>query len=407
MSQDQLDRLQRLRAARGESATRLEPGRIGQNGELPAAFHTRQGRTGGRGGTLFGLLIVVVVAVVVLGGIGYVVKQIHSSVGGPRKQVSFLVTQGEGVSAIANDLQSDGLVSSSWLFGIYYRFFGGSGSLMAGTHTLNTDMSMDDIAKNLQSPPTHVVFVPPQNQYNILAGKRAEEIATILDKYHIAPYADVMKQIQDPTPKYNYAFLKGLPAGASLEGFLAPGEYTLLPHMDPHAVIALMLRRFGQEVTAAMVAQANREHHTVFQVVTMASIIQRESSLPKVQKAIAGVYWNRLDPKNDSIVSRLLQADPTVQYGMGYSATEKTWWPKIPSQDYYNSVLSLYNTYLHPNLPPGPISNPGLNALNAALYPTKSKWLFFEVLTKDGKHSHTYFCETLECQTSQAGVAVQ
>jgi UPF0755 protein len=356
---------------------------------------------------MIGLLVLAIIAVVVLGGMGYAVKQIHSSVGGPRRNVSFTVQQGASVSDVANELQKDGLVSSSWLFGTYYRFFGGSGNLMAGTHALNSEMSMDVIAKNLQSMPVRVVIVEqPQNQYNILAGKRAEEIASILDKYQIAPYADVMKQIMDPSPKYNYWFLKGLPAGASLEGFLAPGEYTFPPHMNAHAAVALMLRKFGQEFTPAMVAVANKAHHSIFQVVTMASIIQRESAFPKVQKAIASVYWNRLDPRNDTIVNGMLQADATVQYAMGYSTTQKTWWPTIPSQDYYTTVVSNYNTYLHSNLPPGPISNPGLSALDAALNPTKSNWLFYEVLTKDGKHSHTYFCESLQCQTSQAGVAV-
>jgi UPF0755 protein len=406
MSQDQLDRLQRLRAARGEAATRLEPVRGNQNGDWPGNLPSRQGRQGGHGGTLLGLLLLVVVAVGVLGGIGYAVKQIHSSVGGPRKQVNFVVRQGEGISNVSNELQSDGLVSSSWLFGIYYRYFGGSGNLIAGTHPLNSDMSMDDIAKILQSlPPRVAVVVPLQNQYNFLPGKRAEEIATLLEQNHVASSPDVLKQIQDPSPKFDYWFLKGLP-GTSVEGFLAPGEYTLLPNSNPHAVVALMLRRFGQEFTPAMVAQAKRENHSIFQIVTMASIVQRESVLPRVQKAIAGVLWNRLDPKNDAKFGQMLQADPTVQYGKGYDTVAKTWWPKIPSQDYYRSVISDYNTYLHPNLPPGPISSPGSSALDAALNPTKSNWLYYEALTKNGK-SHTYFCETLECQTSESGVAVQ
>jgi len=403
MSQDQLDRLQRLRAARGESATRLEPLR-GQNGDWQGSFPARQGGPQGHGGALIGLLVLAVIAVVVLGGVGYAVKQVHSSVGGRYKKVDFTVQQGESISDVANALQSDGLVSSGWIFGIYYRFFGKSGSLIAGTHVLNTDMSMDNIATNLQTMPVHIVIPAPKYQYNILAGKRAEEIATILAKGDVASYADVMQQITDPSPKYNYWFLKDLPAGATLEGFLAPGEYSLPPHMGAHAAVAQMLRKFGAEFTPAMVAEATRAHHSIFQIVTMASIVQRENPFPKVQKAIAGVYWNRLEPKNDVAVNGMLQADPTVQYAMG---TKSDWWPTIPSTDYYTSVVSPYNTYLHPNLPPGPISDPGPSALDAALNPTASNWLFFEVLTKDGKHSHTYFCETLACQTDKAGVAVQ
>jgi UPF0755 protein len=413
MSQNQTDRLQKLRTARGGAITRVESVHGSLNGDGPSTYSSRQGGPSSHAGALIGLLVLVVLAVVVLGGIGYAVKQIHSSVGGPRKNVNFRIKQGESVSDVANALQDDGLVSSSGLFGIYYRFFGRSGNLIAGTHALSSDMSMDTIAKALQQMPIRVV-VPPKMQFNILAGKRAEEIATILDKYHIAAYADVMKQILNPSPKYSYWFLKDLPAGAPIEGFLAPGEYTFQAHMGAHAAVALMLRKFGSEFTPTMVAEASKSHHTIYQIVTMASIIQREDPFPRVQKAIAGVLWNRLDPKYQTFVNGELQADATVQYAMALQqyasaapGSVKNWWPPIPDTSYYQSVESPYNTYLHPGMPPGPISGPGPSALDAALNPTPSNWLFYELLTKDGKHPHTYFCDTLQCQSDQAGVYVQ
>jgi UPF0755 protein len=408
MSQDQqLDRLRKLRAARGETATKLEPARgtqqPGYPGNWPIANPVQASPSGGHGGALIGLLILLIIAGGAIGGVAYVLSKFHSSAGGPKRTVHFMVARGESVSEIANQLEKDGLVSNSTIFQLYYRFNGGSDNIQAGKHTLDTTMSMDTIASQLEKPVAVVVVDSTANQYNILGGKRAEEIATILDKYHIASYDAVMKEILHG--KFNYWFLKGLPAGASVDGFLAPGKYTLLPHSNAHSVVALMLRRFGQNFTPAMRAEAAKAHRSVFEIVTMASIVQRESPFPKVQKEIAGVYYNRL--KNIDTVDMRLDADPTVQYALGYSKTEKTWWRKALDQTITHTVQSPYNTYLNQGLPPGPISNPGLNALNAALNPTPSKYLFFQVLTPDGKHSHTYFCATLDCQNNHQGVAVQ
>ncbi len=408
MSQDQqLDRLRKLRAARGETATRLEPARgdqqTGYPGNWPVANPVQPSPSGGHGGALIGLLVLLLIAGGAIGGVAYVLNKFHSSVGGPKKTVHFVVARGEGVGDIANQLEKDGLVSNSTIFQLYYRFNGGSGNIQAGTHTLNSDMSMDTIARALQKPVVVVVHDTTANQYNILGGKRAEEIAAILDKYHVATYDAVMNEIQHG--KFDYWFLKGLPVGTSVDGFLAPGKYTFLPHSSAHSVVALMLRRFGQNFTPAMRAKAEHDHRSIFQVVTMASIVQRESPFPKVQKMIAGVYYNRL--KNVDVVDMRLDADPTVQYALGYSKTEKTWWRKALDQTITHSLQSPYNTYVNQGLPPGPISNPGLNAIDAALNPTPSNYLFFQVLTPDGKHSHTYFCATLDCQNNHQGVAIQ
>ncbi len=403
MSYDQRERLQRLRLARGQNSVRFEAAQSGDEGGWSPAVAAMQRRGGGRGGALIALLILAVLATVVLGGLGYAVHQFHSSAGGPRKSVTFVVAPGESVSTISDALQKDGMVSSSLMFRLYYQFLRPSGTIQAGPHLLNSDMAMDDIAKVIQSPPVVVVAtpVPVQNQYNILAGKRAEEIATILSKYDVASYDDILHEIYHG--KYDYWFLKGLPAGASLEGFLAPGEYTFLPHSSAHSVVALMLRKFGQEFTPAMVAQAKRSHRSIYQIVTLASIIQRENFLPKVQKAIAGVFYNRLNDTS-GVTAQRLNSTATVQYATGYSKAKNTWWP--PDADLDTSIDSPYNTYLHAGLPPGPISNPGLSALEAALNPTPSKWLFFQVLTVKG-HAHTYFCETYACFQSQGGVVLQ
>src|SRR5207302_2230617 len=102
-----------------------------------------------------------------------------------------------------------------------------------------------------------------------------------------------------------------------------------------------------------------------------------------------------------------LNADPTVQYALGYSQTEHTWWRKDLTQQIDSTFQSPYNTYIVQGLPPGPISNPGRSALAAALNPAASNYLFFQSVAKDKGQARTYFCATLGCQTSGSGIAVQ
>jgi UPF0755 protein len=315
--------------------------------------------------------------------------------------VRFVVSPGETVNSIASALGSDGLVSNGFLFQLYYRLNGGASSIQEGPHLLNTDMSMQQIADALQQSPLRTVAVVDTSEdYNFLPGHRAEELAQALAKGGVVSYDAFMYQVRHGT--FNYWFLKGRPDGATLEGFLYPGRYHLARHYDAHKLVNQMLANFNSHFTPAMHAEAAHRHRSVYEVVTLASIVERENYLPKVQKAIAGVFYNRLKPENTAVTAGKLNSDTTVQYAMGYDQATHTWWRK----DVDPTITSPYNTYLNPGLPPGPISNPGLSALNAVLNPTSSKWLFFQVLTTNSR-SHTYFCETYQCHLSQGGVALQ
>ncbi len=399
--EQQQERLRKLRAARQNGNSRIEsfesrqPVTPGTWTAYPPAKSSR-----GHGGALVALLLILLVAGGVLGGIGYVFSQFHSAVGGPHREVRFVVSPGETVNSIASALGSDGLVSNGFLFQLYYRLNGGASSIQEGPHLLNTDMSMQQIADALQQPPLRTVAVVDTSEdYNFLPGHRAEELAQALAKGGAVSYDAFMYQVRHGT--FNYWFLKGRPAGATLEGFLYPGRYHLARHYDAHKLVNQMLANFDSHFTPAMHAEAARRHRSVYEVVTIASIVQRESSVPVVQRYIASVYYNRLN--NVAVVSQQLNADPTVQYALGYRPQEKTWWEKHLDQTMIAATDSPYNTYKNPGLPPGPISNPGSSAIAAALQPAPSQYLFFEAL---GKNNKTHFCVTLDCQTNGAGVTV-
>ena len=154
------------------------------------------------------------------------------------------------------------------------------------------------------------------------------------------------------------------------------------------ALIKLFLDTFDQRVTDQMRQQAATSKRTFYEELTLASIVEREAASASERPIIASVYLNRLQKK------MYLQADPTVQYAMGYQAASKQWWKSPVTLDEYQHVNSPYNTYLHPGLPPGPICNPSLASIMAVLQPAQTDYLFF--LGKgDGTH---VFAKTLEEQ---------
>jgi UPF0755 protein len=135
-----------------------------------------------------------------------------------------------------------------------------------------------------------------------------------------------------------------------------------------------------ERVDPQLTADAAAQGLSLFEVVTLASIVQRESVRAEENPAIAGVYRNRLN------IGMKLDADPTVQYGIGYK--DGTWWPQITQADYVNAVHN-YNTYLRNGLPPGPIANPGLSAIRAVVFPAASDYFYFRAAC-DGSGLHNF-----------------
>jgi UPF0755 protein len=186
-------------------------------------------------------------------------------------------------------------------------------------------------------------------------------------------------------------FLDQRPAGATLEGYLAPDTYQLAA--EGSTVLDLLKRQldtFRDRVMPAWrEAQASgKTKLTLHQVLTLASIVEREAVLDDERPMIAGVYLNRLAR------GMRLEADPTVQYAMGYQADSGLWWKAPVYLQEYDKVVSPYNTYKVKGLPPGPIAAPSLASIEAVLNPAQHDYLFF-MAKGDGSGRHT-FARTFE-----------
>jgi UPF0755 protein len=293
--------------------------------------------------------------------------------------VTFTIESGETAGAIAQRLEAEGLVTDAELFRRLLQYRGADATVEAGVYELARDMTMDEIIQALQrGRAEEVTFTFPE-------GWRAAQMADLLQAQGIVSAQDYMALVNDPT-RFDYDFLRDLPPGSTLEGYLFPDTYTVIPaETSAESIISMQLETFGTRVTPDLRASAAARGMTLQQALTLASIVEREAVVSQERPTIAGVFINRWE---DGI---LLNADPTIQYALGLQAETGDWWKRpLTSEDL--QLDSPYNTYTRPGLPPGPISNPGLDSIRATILAPDTEYYYF-VSRNDGTH---VFATTLE-----------
>lgn len=317
------------------------------------------------------ILIIIALGSLLVGCVASVLlREIRLPVGDSNVAQEFEITTGETLASISNNLEDAGLVRRAILFRWLTNLRDAGGDIQAGTYYFSPNMTMSQILEQLRVPQTGefeaVRFTVPE-------GLRLEEIATVISNTGVISADSFLELARDGERwRSDYDFLSDLPSGASLEGFLFPDTYEIFTSATAEDVIAKMLDTF--ELRYASVEPSDAvAGRSVYELVTMASIVQREASNNDEMPRIAAVFWNRLKP---DFAGQQLGADPTVQYALGYSEAEQSWWRKELT-DTDLQVNSLYNTRINPGLPPGPISAPGLAALEAAAAPADEDITYF------------------------------
>ncbi len=309
--------------------------------------------------------------------------ELSTPAGDDPSAVVFTIEPGESVAQIAARLQSEGLVRDAQLFRLYLRYSKLDSGVEAGQFTLKKTLTIPQIAQALQSGKRddELTLTVPE-------GRRLEEVAALVAQQTPISATVFLALARDAQPwAAQYPFLADLPPGASLEGYLFPDTYRLPKDVAASDVVARMLANFDRRITPAMRDKLTSQKHSLFQAVTLASIVEREAVIAQERPVIASVYLNRLK------TGMALDADPTVQYAMASAKKQAPWWPQLTQED-YRAVKSPYNTYLNPDLPPGPIANPGLSSLQAAIEPAQTDFFFFRAsCSRDGTH---LFSKTLE-----------
>jgi len=294
--------------------------------------------------------------------------------------ISIEIAPGETVDTIASELVSLGAINNPSLFRNYVRYYGLDRHLEAGTHHISPNTNIPEIAVALTSASA------PEITARIPEGWRREQIAEWIDQQTNFPFrgSDFLEATGSGSSLVDEAGLAtDLPSTATLEGFLFPDTYRLNIDSPATDLAKKALVNFDQQVDAQMRLDIASNGLTLFQVVTLASIVEREAVVDEERPIIASVYLNRLSAGMN------LEADPTVQYSMGYQSDSGLWWKLSLTQDDYGAIVSPYNTYLNAGLPPGPIANPSLASITAVIYPAQTQYLFFRA-TCDGSGRHRF-----------------
>lgn len=306
-------------------------------------------------------------------------NEIETPPSGSSQPVEFTIQPGESAATIGTRLERLGVIHDAELFRLLLRYWGLDQQLEAGDYVLTGNMPMSEVVTQLRHGRLLAKTI------TIREGLRAEEVAYQLAGEGLVDQEAFIELVRGDA--FQYDFLRDRPATApgTLEGFLFPDTYQFAVTVSATQVIDAMLQNFDRRVTIEMRQQALDEGLTLYQALTIASIVEREAVLAEERPIIASVYLNRLRK------GVYLEADPTVQYGKGYDGATGRWWPQITAGE-LRTVDSPYNTYIHPGLPPGPICSPGLASIQAVLQPADTNYLFF-LAKGDGSH---VFAETFE-----------
>ncbi|RMF04991.1 MAG: endolytic transglycosylase MltG [Chloroflexi bacterium] len=303
----------------------------------------------------------------------YRANEVNTPISDDPSPVPFTVDIGETAASIAAKLEAQQFVTDGELFRRFLTYNGLDASLEAGDYVLRRNMTMREIAEALQKASFEEVTV------TIPEGWRAEQIAEKLTAEGIMDGDAFLAFVRQGTG-VDHPLLADRPANASYEGYLFPDTYRLPVNATPEDLVSRMLDNMATKIPANAVALAAGQGYSFYDILTVASIVEREAVVPAERPLIASVYLNRLAQ------GMYLQADPTVQYAMGYQTDTGQWWKTPVTLEEYSEVNSPFNTYLNPGLPPGPISNPGASSINATLQPEPTNYLFFMGCGGEGAH---------------------
>jgi UPF0755 protein len=286
---------------------------------------------------------------------------------------TFTITKGEGLTTIADNLDKEGIISSPFWFKVYATIEGKHDNFLAGTFFLPQKINIKTLVKMLTSEK----FMQLESQITLIEGWDENEIAAYLADKQLVVKKDFLKFSKNNWLSADYTFLKDKPVGADLEGYFYPDTYRIYQSATIEEIVRKILDNFDKKLTPELRAKIKKQNKTIFQIMTMASIIEKEMPGAEDRKIAAGIFWKRI---KEGIP---LQSDATINYITQKGMAQ----PAYKDLDIENA----YNTYKHYGLPPGPICNPGLDAIIAAIEPTATPYYYFlTAKTGEAIFSKTY-----------------
>ncbi len=256
--------------------------------------------------------------------------------------IKFEIESGQTAKEIATNLEKEGIIKNEFIFYFYIFWQKEQANLKAGTYYLSPSMTVPEII--------NLFILGQAERITIPEGLRTEDIAELLDKPNFI-------EISHQDFSNEFSFLKEIPDNISLEGYLFPDTYDILPGMSCEEIIRMMLRNFENKTKNIITGKS------LFEIITMASLIEKEVRSLEDKKIVSGILWKRIENNMP------LQVDASIVYIISKRTT------RISIAE--TRIESPYNTYLNLGLPIGPISNPGLDSIKAAINPQESDYWFY------------------------------
>jgi UPF0755 protein len=356
------------RRARKKRSSRSPP-------EVPPSEESTPRERGPRGSLAKWALVVALAALALAaGGFLFAYPLIHGP--GPGRGVELFVPGDESPETLAARLEAAGLVKDPHLFAVYLRLTGGAGRAAHGAHILTDDLSPRQLVARLERSPfagrARVTFPEGWNRFEMARRLAQSGVCTQRSFLDATTDPDLLRDLR----------LDGL---ASAEGFLFPSTYEFAYDADSKDVVRRMKTEFDKRWSVAegrhgssLLDLGSSLGWGMRQIVTLASMVEKEAAVDDERPLIASVFVNRL--RDPAFTPKLLQCDPTAGYGClvmpGEIPSCASYTGKI-THDLVADPANPYNTYKHEGLPPGPIANPGMRSLEAAMAPPVTRWLYF------------------------------
>jgi UPF0755 protein len=319
------------------------------------------------------------------------------------REVRFVIEAGEGIAEVEAALTEQGVVTDSLAFNFLVQDDRVDELIVPGIYTMDTSMTPTQVVAKLRSPDPPI----PQVTMAVRDGLRIEQITALLQKMkeedglELDPKEFRELALNPPASlRDEYPFLKQAPEGRSLEGFLAGDTWSVDQDIEPLDLIRGLLDNWNDKL-GNLVTQARRKDVDFYDALIIASLVERETPTDAERPRIAGVYWNRLDPKVNGETTGLMQADPTVVYAADTMALEDLGVKQWPDYVFWDTLgrdlntvqvpdsLSSFQTYLNPGLPDWPIVTPSRASLEAALEPNRKRDLLY-FYACPGEETHTF-----------------
>ncbi len=316
------------------------------------------------------LVIISVILLIMLAGIGTLTVLGQAKDHNSEEEIQVSIPQGAGSSYIAVILYEAGVIDSEIGFKIYAKIKGAGSSMQAGVYNFSPSMSIGLIIDNLTSGNTGTAEL-----FTIPEGYTISQIAELVEAEGLTTEEEFLDAAENG--EYDYEFLKYVPdTGANrLEGFLFPETYSFPIGITAEEIINTMLGQFEKTITEEDYEAIEKSGYNLYEIITIASIVEKETPLEEEAPLVSSVFFNRLD------IGMSLGSCATVNYATGKvgEGVEPTAADLV--------IDSPYNTRANVGIPPGPICSPSSMAIKATIYPEKTDYLYFVVETAGSKNS--------------------